>query len=42
MSQQQFYLQQWNVESFTHPGKMYKVSLQNTGTLECSCPVNRN
>ena len=37
---QAIYSQQWDVESFTDPGKKpYKVSLRINGQWECSCPA---
>jgi len=32
------YMRQWNIESFTIPGKEYKVSQLKDGSYQCSCP----
>ena len=38
MLSQRYYVEQWEVESFTSPGKIYKVSRRQDGGMECSCP----
>lgn len=40
MAQRGFYLEQWNIQSFTHPDQEpYKVSQRGDGGFECSCKV---
>jgi hypothetical protein len=41
MSQQQYYLQQWRLESFSsqRQGTYYTISLKSTGDFECGCPA---
>ena len=36
---QNYYREQWRIQSFTNPDKTYTVSLRNDGGYECSCPA---